>query len=114
MDALPAPLPFSARNALRTIAPGEIGMGEWITGALFGFTVFACFGAFIGDARLLSILGATAASLTVFSALQILRMNTTLLPRELRPQLWRKIALVATALSYSAISIAMFHQLFSR
>jgi hypothetical protein len=38
VDELPAPLPFSLRNALRTIGPGAIllvgaiGMGEWIAG----------------------------------------------------------------------------------
>ena len=63
---------------------------------------------------LLSILGATAAPITAFSALQILRVITTLLPRELRPPLWRKIALVLTALFYGAISFAMIHQIFSR
>ena len=41
VDELPAPLPFSLRNALRTIGPGAIllvgaiGMGEWIAGPLF-------------------------------------------------------------------------------
>ena len=39
---------------------------------------------------------------------------TTLLPVELRPPLWRRIALVLTALFYGAISFAMFHQIFSR
>ena len=40
VDELPAPLPFSLRNALRTIGPGAIllvgaiGMGEWIAGPL--------------------------------------------------------------------------------
>jgi hypothetical protein len=41
VEELPAPLPFSLRNALRTIGPGAIllvgaiGMGEWIAGPLF-------------------------------------------------------------------------------
>ncbi|MCB1275378.1 hypothetical protein [Prosthecobacter sp.] len=41
VDELPSPLPFSLRNALRTIGPGAIllvgaiGMGEWIAGPLF-------------------------------------------------------------------------------
>ncbi len=36
----------------------------------------------------------------VISALHILRVNTTLLPDELQPPLWRRIALVALALFY--------------
>lgn len=86
-------------------------------GRLYGlllliFTVIACFGAFVGDAKLLlTILGATAAPINAFSALQILRVNTTLLPRELRPPLWRRIALVLCAVFYGAISFAMFRQI---
>jgi hypothetical protein len=92
----------------------KMPVGRFYGLLLLGFTVIACFGAFLGDAKLLlMILGATAAPITAFSALQILRLNTTLLPRELRPPLWRKIALVLTALFYGAISFAMFHQIFS-
>jgi hypothetical protein len=94
--------------------PKKMPVGRLYGLLLLGFTVIACFGAFLGDAKLLlMILGATAAPITAFSALQILRLNTTLLPRELRPPLWRKIALVLTALFYGAISFAMFHQIFS-
>jgi hypothetical protein len=41
VEELPAPLPFSGRNALRTIGPGAIllvgaiGMGEWVAGPMF-------------------------------------------------------------------------------
>lgn len=95
--------------------PKKMPVGRLYGLLLLAFTVFACLGAFIGDAKLLlSILGATAAPITAFSALQILRVNTTLLPRELQPPLWRKIALVLTALFYGAVSVAMIHQLFSR
>jgi hypothetical protein len=94
--------------------PKKVPVGRLYGLLLLGFTVFACLGAFIGDAKLLlSILGATAAPLTAFSALQILRVNTTLLPRELQPPLWRKIALVLTALFYGAVSFAMFRQIFT-
>jgi hypothetical protein len=34
------------------------------------------------------------------ASLHILRVNTTLLPAELRPPLWRRVALVAMALFY--------------
>ena len=78
------------------------------------FTIIAVLGAFVGDAKmLLLILGATAAPINAFSALQLLRLNTTLLPLELRPPLWRKLALILCALFYGAVSIAMFRQVFS-
>ena len=86
--------------------------GRIYGGLLLLFTGLAVLGAFLGDARtLLAILGATAAPITAFSALQILRVNTTLLPPELRPPLWRRAALVLCALFYGGVSIGMFWQL---
>jgi hypothetical protein len=47
-------------------------------------------------------LGANVAGVAlVVGSLHILRVNTTLLPRELRPPLWRRIVLVAMAAFYS-------------
>jgi hypothetical protein len=94
--------------------PRTMPVGRLYGLLLLGFTVLACLGAFLGDAKLLlTILGTAAAPINAFSALQILRLNTTLLPRELRPPLWRKIALVACALFYGAITVAMIQQLLS-
>jgi hypothetical protein len=46
-------------------------------------------------------LGANMAGIVfIISSLHLLRLNTTLLPPELRPPLWRRAALVATALFY--------------
>ena len=46
-------------------------------------------------------LGANIAGIVmVIASLHILRVNTTLLPPELRPPLWRRVALVAMALFY--------------
>jgi hypothetical protein len=96
-------------------APSRMPVGRLYGLLLLAFTLLACLGAFVGDARmLLMILGATAAPINAFSALQILRVNTRLLPRELRPPLWRRAALVLCALFYGAISVAMFQQLLAR
>ena len=46
-------------------------------------------------------LGANVAGVVmVIASLHILRVNTTLLPPELRPALWRRVVLVAMALFY--------------
>ena len=46
-------------------------------------------------------LGANVAGVVmVIASLHILRVNTTLLPPELRPPLWRRVMLVAMALFY--------------
>jgi hypothetical protein len=48
-------------------------------------------------------LGANMAGVTfIVSSLHVLYVNTTLLPLEIRPPLWRRLALVATAVFYGA------------
>ena len=49
---------------------------------------------------LFKILGFVAAPIMTLAALQILRINTTLLPPEIRPAMWRRIALVICTLFY--------------
>ncbi len=49
---------------------------------------------------LLQMAANIAGLVMVISALHILRVNVTLLPRELRPPLWRRAGLVATAVFY--------------
>jgi len=49
---------------------------------------------------LLQISANIAGVVMVVASLHILRVNTTLLPAELRPPLWRRVALVAMALFY--------------
>jgi hypothetical protein len=96
---------------------GVPGVRHWRAGRLYGmllliFTLIAALGAFLGDARtLLGILGATAAPIMAFSALQILRVNTTLLPPALRPPLWRRAGLMLCAVFYGAVSLGILWQL---
>ena len=79
---------------------------------LLGFTVIGCFATFIGDAKtLLMILGATAGPVTAIAAIQILRVNTTLLPKAIRPPMWRRVMLGLCALFYGAISVALIVRL---
>lgn len=76
------------------------------------FSLFAVFGAFVGNARvLLGVLGATAAPIMALSALQILRVNTTLLPLPLRPARWRQAGLILCTLFYGAVSLGIVWQL---
>ena len=49
---------------------------------------------------LLQISANIAGLVMTIASLHILRVNTTLLPPELRPALWRRVALVAMALFY--------------
>ena len=51
---------------------------------------------------LLQLAANIAGAVMVVSAIHILRVNTTLLPQELRPPVWRQMALLATALFYGS------------
>ncbi len=79
---------------------------------LLGFTVLGCGAAFIGGAKvLLLILGATAGPITAISSFQILHINTSLLPPEIRPPVWRRVMLILCGSFYGIISIALIIRL---
>lgn len=83
------------------------------TVVLLATTAFAAGGAFVGDAGvLLAILGATATPIMAISALQIWRVNTTLLPPEVRPPAWRRLGLLACAAFYGAVAAGIITQFF--
>jgi len=76
------------------------------------FTVWGMFAVNWGHAiTLFKILGAVAGPVLAIAAIQILIVNTTLLPRELQPRLWRRCALVLCAISYGCLSIALLWSL---
>jgi hypothetical protein len=56
---------------------------------------------------LFKALGAVAGPVLALAAVQVLVLNTSLLPRELRPGLWSRIALTACAVFYVAMSSAV-------
>jgi Mn2+/Fe2+ NRAMP family transporter len=61
---------------------------------------------------LFKILGIVASPIMALGALQILRVNTRLLPPELRPALWRRAGLLLCALVYGGFTVAMIVNLF--
>lgn len=89
---------------------------NWRTGAISRiyyvllaiFTVWGMVAVRWGHAMdLFKVLGSIASPILALAAIQILRVNTTLLPQQLRPSLWRKAALVACALFYGTLSAAL-------
>ena len=75
---------------------------------LAAFTLWGLFAVNWGNAMtLFKILGAVAGPVLAIAATQILIVNTTLLPPELRPRLWRRAALVLCTLFYGALSAAL-------
>ena len=75
------------------------------------FVVFTLWGMFVvnwGSAMdLLKLLGNIAGFVLAVSSIQILVVNTRLLPKELQPPLWRKLALVACAIFYGTLFVAV-------
>jgi hypothetical protein len=75
---------------------------------LAAFTVWGLIAVHWGSAlNLLKLLGIVAAPTTAVAALQILRVNTKLLPVQLRPQWWRRAMLLACAAFYGSVFVAL-------
>jgi hypothetical protein len=76
---------------------------------LTSWAVFAVrFGTVI---QLFEVLGVIACPIMAIASLQILRVNTQFLPKELRPALWRRIGLVACSIVYGGLTIALIVKL---
>jgi len=61
---------------------------------------------------LFKVLGVFAGPILTIGAFQILRINTRFLPKEIRPPMWRRIALIVCGLFYGAICVASLASLF--
>jgi hypothetical protein len=73
-------------------------------------TCWALFAIHFGNViSLFSVLGIVAGPILALSAVLILRVNSRFLPRELRPPLWRQIALMGSVLAYGGMSAAMIY-----
>ena len=81
---------------------------------LITFTIWGMFAVNWGHAMtLFKILGAVAGPVLAIAAVQILIVNTTLLPRELQPRLWRCCVLILCTIFYGSLSIALLWNLYS-
>ena len=80
---------------------------------LAAFTIWGMFAVEWGHAMtLFKILGSVAGVILAIAPIQILMVNTTLLPSELRPPLWRRLGLALCTLVYGCLSIAFLSKLF--
>lgn len=82
---------------------------------LAGATVWAVISVQFGNViDLFKLLGTVASPILAVAAVQVLRVNTRFLPREVRPPLWRRAALVLCAAAYGGISAAVVWDLVGR
>lgn len=76
-------------------------------------TVWGLFAVHWGHAiSLFKILGAVAGPVLAVAAIQILIINTKLLPQQLRPPIWRRGALIVCAICYGSLSAAFIWDLY--
>ena len=76
-------------------------------------TTWAVFAVRVGTViQLFEVLGVIACPIMAIASLQILRVNTRFLPRELRPAIWRRIGLVMCSLAYGGLTIALIAKQF--
>ena len=79
---------------------------------LGGLTVWAVIAVHMGSVLdLFKILGIVANPIMAIAAVQILRVNTRFLPKEVRPPLWRQAGLVLCALAYGGMTLALLYAL---
>lgn len=79
---------------------------------LGGLTVWAVIAVHLGNVlQLFKVLGIVANPIMAIAAVQILRVNTRFLPREVRPPLWRQAGLVLCALAYGGMTVALVYTL---
>ena len=83
-------------------------IGVLYASLLGGLTVWAVFAVHLGSVLdLFKILGIVANPIMAIAAVQILRVNTRFLPKEVRPPLWRQAGLVLCAVAYGGMTAAL-------
>jgi hypothetical protein len=83
-------------------AAGEAGRVYWLS--LAGFTLAGCLAMTLADPLTLIVISANVAAFNfVVLSLHTLWVNRTLLPRALRPALWRELAALACAIFFAAL-----------
>ncbi|HUG91208.1 MAG TPA: Nramp family divalent metal transporter [Planctomycetaceae bacterium] len=98
----------------RVRRPGRMSISRLYYLLLGVFTVWGLISVNWGHAMtLFKILGVVAGPVLAIAAVQILRVNTRLLPEELRPPLWRRAVLVLCALFYGALAAAQLWDAFA-
>jgi len=85
-----------------------LSVGKLYYVLLFVFTLWGGIVMRFGSAiQLFKVLAAIAGVVLIPASIQMLIINSTMLPRELRPSWWRRIGLVACALFYGAVTAAV-------
>ena len=75
---------------------------------LLMLTAWALYAVQLGSViDLFKVLGIVASPILALAAVQILRINTRFLPRELRPSIWRCLGFILCTIAYGGITVAL-------
>lgn len=89
--------------------------GRFYTVVLAGLTVWGLVAVNLGNVLdLFKILAIVANPVMAIGAIQILRVNRTLLPKSMQPPLWRQFALVVAAVMYGFVTSVVAYDLISK
>lgn len=78
-------------------------------------TVWAVIAVHLGNVvQLFSVLGIVASPIMAIAAIQIWRVNTRFLPKEIRPPLWRQAGLFLCALAYGGLTCVVLYDSFCK
>lgn len=76
-------------------------------------TVWAVIAVHLGNVlQLFKVLGVVANPIMAIAAIQILRVNTRFLPKEVRPPAWRQAGLLLCAVAYGGMTVALLYKMF--
>jgi hypothetical protein len=78
---------------------------------LGGLTIWAVIAVHLGNVlQLFKILGIVANPIMAIAAIQIWRVNTRFLPKEVRPAIWRQAGLWLCAIAYGGMTMALLYK----
>ncbi|MFO1040706.1 MAG: Nramp family divalent metal transporter [Planctomycetaceae bacterium] len=98
-------------SAFPTVRKRPIGL---LYAVLLGLlTAWAVVAVHLGNVlQLFKVLGIVANPIMAIAAVQIWRVNTRFLPREIRPPLWRQAGLILCAIAYGGMTLALLYDRF--
>jgi len=82
---------------------------------LGGLTIWAVIAVHLGNVlQLFKILGIVANPIMAIAAIQIWRVNTRFLPKQVRPPLWRQAGLFLCAIAYGSMTVALLYDSYQK
>jgi len=90
-------------------------IGVLYASLLGGLTIWALIAIHMGSVLdLFKVLGIVANPILAMAAIQIWRVNTRFLPKEIRPPVWRQAGLILCAVAYGGLTVALLYDSYQK